>query len=109
MEKYATEVVIRIINAIWWKRRAPLGLYHFVISPPPNVLFFLKKKLTKKVNTAMTSVHSVTREKAAQSQSEAFVLMCSCASGGLEPSASFLRTSHSGTNMASSREQRKGG
>lgn len=52
------------------------------------------------VKTDITNVESVTREKAAHSQSEALVLMCSCASGGLEPSASFLRTSHCGTNMA---------
>lgn len=63
--------------------------------------------LTMKVKTAMTNVHRVIKEKAAQSQSEALVLMCSCASGGFEPSASFLRTSHSGTNMAGVEEKRE--
>lgn len=63
--------------------------------------------LTMKVKTAMISVHRVIKEKAAQSQSEALVLMCSCALGGFEPSASFLRTSHSGTNMAGVEDERE--
>lgn len=42
-----------------------------------------------KVKPVMTSRHNVTREKAAHSQSEAWVLMCSCAFGGLRSSAAL--------------------
>ena len=56
---------------------------------------------TMKVRIDMTAVASVMRENAAHSQSEALVLMCSCAFGGFRLSAALpsLRTSHCGTNI----------
>lgn len=59
------------------------------------------------VKPTMTRRQRATRENAAHSQSDAFVEMCTAASGGLESRASFRRTNISGTNMAEGGRGRK--
>ena len=61
------------------------------------------QKLTKKVRPVMQRKQNATRENAAHNQSEPFVLMWSCASGGLMSTASLPSrgTRTEGTNMLS--------
>lgn len=101
MEKYESEVVTRIISASWWKTRLSLGRCKCdLVSQLSESALRCQWIHTRNVRTPIASVASVMKEKAAHSQSEPCVLMCSCALGGFRPRASLpRRTNHSGMNI----------